>query len=103
MRGPSTGNDSVPHIACILLNWNGWQDTIECLHALRKCAYPNLNILVVDNGSTNDSVIRIRAAHPDIPLLESGSNLGFAGGSNIGIRHAIAHAADYVWLLNNDT
>jgi hypothetical protein len=57
----------------------------------------------VDNSSTDDSVARIRAAHPDILLLESGSNLGFAGGNNIGIRHALAHGADYVWLLNNDT
>jgi hypothetical protein len=57
----------------------------------------------VDNGSSDDSVARIRAAHPDILLLESGSNLGFAGGNNIGIRYALAHGADYVWLLNNDT
>jgi hypothetical protein len=58
---------------------------------------------VVDNGSTNDSIVRIRAAHPDIVLLESKENLGFAGGNNMGIRHALAHGADFVWLLNNDT
>jgi GT2 family glycosyltransferase len=57
----------------------------------------------VDNGSTNDSVARIRAAHPETLLLESGENLGFAGGNNIGIRHALARGADYLWLLNNDT
>lgn len=57
----------------------------------------------MDNGSTNDSVARIRAACPDIPLLESKENLGFAGGNNLGIHYALAQGADYLWLLNNDT
>jgi hypothetical protein len=92
-----------PPVTCIVLNWNGWQDTIECLEALRQCTYTNLTNVVADNGSTNDSVARIKAARPDILLLESSKNLGFAAGNNIGIRHAIAHGAEYVWLLNNDT
>ena len=95
--------DSNPRVACIVLNWNGWSDTIECLDALHQCTYLNVTVIVVDNGSTDDSVARIRAAHPDFLLLESGTNLGFAGGNNIGIRHALAHGADYLWLLNNDT
>jgi GT2 family glycosyltransferase len=57
----------------------------------------------VDNGSTDNSVARIRAAHPDILLLENGTNLGFAGGNNVGIRHAVARGTEYLWLLNNDT
>jgi GT2 family glycosyltransferase len=85
------------------LNWNGWQNTTECLQALKECTYPELTIIVVDNGSTDDSVARIRAAHSDVMLLESGANLGFAGGNNVGIRHALAHGAEYLWLLNNDT
>jgi len=92
-----------PPVTCIILNWNGWRDTIDCLEALKQCTYTNLTIVVVDNGSTNDSVARIKTSYPDILLLESGKNLGFAGGNNIGIRHAIAHGAEYVWLLNNDT
>lgn len=95
--------NSNPFVTCIVLNWNGWQDTLECLDALKQSTYPNLTVVVVDNGSSDDSVARIRAAHPDILLIESGSNLGFAGGNNIGIRYALAHDADYVWLLNNDT
>jgi hypothetical protein len=59
--------------------------------------------IVVDNGSTNDSVVKIRAAHPGVLLLEAGENLGFAGGNNVGIRYALAHGAQYIWLLNNDT
>jgi GT2 family glycosyltransferase len=92
-----------PRVACIVLNWNGGQDTVECLDALQQCTYSDLTIVVVDNGSTDDSVARIRAAHPGILLLESGKNLGFAGGNNIGIRYALAHGAEYIWLLNNDT
>lgn len=92
-----------PPVTCVILNWNGWQDTLECLEALKQCTYKNLTILVVDNGSTNDSVARIKASRPDILLLESGKNLGFAAGNNIGIRHAIASDSQFVWLLNNDT
>jgi GT2 family glycosyltransferase len=95
--------NSKPPIGCILLNWNGWQDTIDCINALKECTYPHVTIIVVDNGSTNDSVARIRAAFPDMLLLESGENLGFAGGNNLGIRYALAHGAEYLWLLNNDT
>jgi len=95
--------DLYPKVACVLINWNGWQDTVECLDALGQCSYANLNVIVVDNGSTNDSVARIRAAYPDILLLESAKNLGFASGNNIGIRYALTKSADYIWLLNNDT
>ncbi|MEG9437701.1 glycosyltransferase family 2 protein [Edaphobacter sp. HDX4] len=94
---------STPKVACVLVNWNGWQDTVDCLDALKLNDYPNLKIIVVDNGSTNDSVSRIRASHPDILLLESSKNLGFAGGNNIGMRYALSDKAEYIWLLNNDT
>jgi GT2 family glycosyltransferase len=92
-----------PKVACVVLNWNGWRDTLECLGALKRVAYASCTIIVVDNGSTDDSVERIREAAPDVALLHSGSNLGFAGGNNVGIRHALDQKADYVWLLNNDT
>lgn len=94
---------SDPHIWCIVVNWNRADDTIDCLTALKHSIYPDLTVVVVDNGSTDDSVSRINVAHPDILLLKSEENLGFAGGNNIGIRYALAHGADYVWLLNNDT
>ena len=93
---------TLPPVTCVILNWNGWQDTTDCLEALKQCTYTNLSIIVVDNGSINDSVVRIKASHPDILLLESGS-LASQAATNIGIRHAIAHGAEYVWLLNNDT
>jgi GT2 family glycosyltransferase len=87
----------------ILLNWHGWRDTIACLDSLVSLDYNDYRVLVVDNGSTDDSVARIRAAHPDVPLIETGRNRGFSGGCNVGIRTALEDGAEYVWLLNNDT
>src|SRR5438270_12919245 len=101
--GKRTPLNSSPKVTCIVLNWNGWRDTVNCLTALRKCTYPHIEIVVVDNGSTDNSVAEIKRDHPGIVLLEEKTNLGFAGGNNIGIRYALAHAADFVWLLNNDT
>ncbi|WP_084640460.1 glycosyltransferase family 2 protein [Meiothermus rufus] len=93
----------VPRVYILILNWNGWKDTIKCVESLKSLQYPKYEIIVLDNGSTNDSVIRIREAYPDVTLIEIGSNLGFAGGNNVGIRYALDKGADYIWLLNNDT
>jgi len=91
-----------PKVAIIILNWNGWRDTIECLESLQRLTYPNYQIIVVDNGSTDDSVVRIRAAYPNLVLIETGENLGYAGGNNIGISYVLEHGAEYVLILNND-
>lgn len=93
----------VPPVCCIVLNWNGWRDTVECLKSLQGSDYSSLTVIVVDNGSTDDSVQRIRERHPWVKLLESHVNSGFAGGNNQGIRLALDHDAKYIWLLNNDT
>jgi GT2 family glycosyltransferase len=92
-----------PLVTCVIVNWNGWQDTIACLDSLRRIEYSNLLVVVVDNGSTDDSVARLREAHPDVCLIENGRNAGFAGGNNTGIREAMRHDTEYIWLLNNDT
>lgn len=86
----------------VVLNWNGWSDTVVCLASLQKQDYANFNLLVVDNGSTDGSVFQIKKAMPSVELLQTGVNLGFGGGCNVGIRHALAHGADYVWLINSD-
>lgn len=93
---------SDPLVGCVILNWNGWRDTIDCLNALEKCTYRNFVSVVVDNGSTDDSVARIQDIYPDLTILQATRNLGFAGGNNLGIRYALAKKADYIWLLNND-
>lgn len=92
-----------PRVTVVVLNWNGREDTLACLRSLRACTYPALDLLVVDNGSEDGSEAAVREAFPDIALLQTGSNRGFAGGNNAGIERALADGADYVLLLNNDT
>ena len=90
-------------VAIILVNYNGKTDTLECLASLQMDRYPNKQIIVVDNGSKDDSAAAIRKAFPNITVLETGKNLGFTGGNNAGILHALAMNAKFIYLLNNDT
>jgi len=151
-----------PKVCILILNWNGWEDTIECLESVFRNSYPNYQVIVIDNGSTNGSMERIKAwaegkqevlthepthplyhlSHPPVQkpipcieydretveaggipekekllynklpkgiphplvLIQTGDNLGFAGGNNVGIRYVLAKGNfEYVWLLNNDT
>ncbi len=87
----------------LLLNWNNWRDTAECVTSLQTLDYEDRKLIVLDNGSTNDSVRRIRERFPHVEVVELGENLGFAGGCNAGIRIALERGAEYVWLLNSDT
>lgn len=94
----------IPEIGIVILNWNGWRDTFNCLDSLRQVNYParQIEIIVVDNGSCDESVERLHQ-QPGITVLELPTNVGFAAGSNIGIRHALAKGCEYILLLNNDT
>lgn len=96
---------SLPYVFVVALNWNGAADTLVCLDSLAALTYPSFNVVVVDNGSTDDSLARLRtyAAPYPLTLLETGNNLGYAGGNNVGTRHALEHGADFVLILNNDT
>lgn len=136
---------SAKPVAVVLLNWNGWADTIECLETLLRSDYPDFRVIVCDNASSDGSLDKIAAwadgqleaggaegfqrlraaplARPlayqrldatqalqaparDTPLtlIDTGGNLGFAGGNNVGLRHAMASGRyAYYWLLNNDT
>jgi hypothetical protein len=90
-----------PTVLAVVLNWNSGRDTLACLEALERGTFVGCRALVVDNGSTDDSVARIRARVPHVALLELGANYGYAGGNNRGIRHGLGDC-DYVWLLNPD-
>lgn len=93
----------------IVLNYEGYQDTIECLESLINLDYPNYTVIVCDNNSPNNSekyILEWEEQHRNelqFKFLQTGSNLGFAGGNNVGIRYALKCKADYIWLLNNDT
>ena len=90
------------HVVVVVLNWNGWQDTVACLESLQRQSYASFELLVVDNDSSDDSVAQIKKVMPGVELLQSGANLGFGGGCNVGIRQACLKSADYVWLINSD-
>jgi len=162
-----------PKVAIIILNWNGWKDTIECLESVVRNTYSNYQVIVIDNGSTNASMEKIKEwaegkqevltpepthplyhlSHPPVKkpipyiyytreeaerggdialeekatkewqerrktnskelnptplyplvLIQTGENLGFAGGNNVGVRYTIKKDEyDYILLLNNDT
>jgi len=162
-----------PKVAIIILNWNGWKDTIECLESVFRNTYSNYQVIVVDNGSTDGSIEKIKAwtegkqkvltpesthplynlSHPPIKkpipyiyytreeaercgnfkleekitkewqeqrkpnskelnptpsylliFIQTGENLGFAGGNNVAMKFVLKKSDyDYVWLLNNDT
>lgn len=131
----------------VLLNWNGWKDTIECLESVFRLDYPHFRVIVCDNASRDNSLEHIKAwaegrqaaaassvvlrsaARPlakpvawveydreqaerggdpaeqaPLVLIQTGANLGFAGGNNVGVRYAQSRGDHgYVWLLNNDT
>jgi len=131
----------------VLLNWNGWQDTIECLESLFRLRGEEYRVVVCDNASSDDSVDKIGlwaqgkletgatnaklsgvisppvakpikyavltrreaesgAVDMQVPLtlIQTGGNLGFAGGNNVGLRFALRDPnCQYFWLLNNDT
>lgn len=96
-------NKSLPRVVVIVLNWNGSADTLCCLESLEKVTYPGCEVLVVDNGSTDESVAILRRAFPHVNLIETGQNLGFVGGNNVGLEYARGSGAEYALLLNNDT
>jgi GT2 family glycosyltransferase len=93
----------LPQVTIIVLNWNGLNDTLDCLESLGQLDYKNHKVVVVDNGSVDGSVPGIREQFPGVTIIENGENLGYAGGNNVGLRYAMAQGADYALLLNNDT
>lgn len=141
---------ALPKVAIIILNWNDWEATIECLESLQHQTYPNYQIILVDNGSKDGSLEKIkqwckgevkvdtqfvrfseefkpveyveyqkvtaeRGGKPDqdlrlgnyssprkMVIIETGDNVGFTGGNNIGVKYALKSHYDYFWLLNSD-
>jgi hypothetical protein len=136
----------MPKVYIVLLNWNGWRDTIECLESVLRLDYDSFRVIVCDNASEDNSLDRIAewasgslaagCSNPELQsltsppcakpipylrigpgemvplgarpetlfLVQTGANLGFAGGNNVGLRLALgAGDLDYAWLLNNDT
>lgn len=91
---------SRPLVSIISINYNQAQVTCALLASLRHLTYPNYEVIVVDNASPTEDPASIAEQFPEVHLIRSGENLGFAGGNNLGIRAA---KGDYCLFLNNDT
>jgi GT2 family glycosyltransferase len=94
----------MPRVAIIIVCYNGVADTLECLDSVSRLTYPDVQTVIVDNASTDGTAGAVREGFPAVHLLETGDNLGYTGGNNIGVRYALdTLRADYTFLLNNDT
>jgi len=92
--------ENYPLVSIITVNYNQGKVTAELLHSLRRITYPSLEIIVVDNGSPRENPDFLKEQFPEITLVKTGENLGFAGGNNAGIRIS---KGKYLMFLNNDT
>ena len=94
-----------PRVATIILSYNVEKDLLGCLESLEKSATKGvtLTVIVVDNKSTDDSVVSVRNRFPQVLLIENEENLGYAGGNNVGIRYALEQDFDFVLVINPDT
>ncbi len=93
---------AVPHVLAIVLNWRQADVTLKCVKALRAMAEPGLDILVIDNGSGDDSVAVLEGSPLNFRLLALPENVGFASGNNRGLQIALDERYDYALLVNND-
>lgn len=92
-------------IAILILNYNGNQDTVECLKSIKQLTSENihLEVIVIDNNSKLDCEHEVKKTLQGVHYIKNKKNLGYAGGNNIGVKYALALAVDYLLLLNNDT
>lgn len=92
-----------PKVCISVLNWNNYEQTIRCLHSLAALTYPHYKIVVVDNASSDNSAEHIREAFPDLEIIETESNLGYAGGNELALNRALVDGeTELFWILNND-
>lgn len=95
--------DASPTVSVVVLNWNGKETVCDTIASVLNLASPTPNVIVVDNASTDGSDVELERRFPQVTLIRSAVNLGFAAGNNVGIAHALESDADCVLLLNNDT
>ena len=92
-----------PRVCVVTVNWNQFEDTCECVDSLITQEGVITDLIVVDNGSTDDSELWLRNKYPNITIIKSKKNIGFAGGFNLGIRLALTRDVDNIMIVNNDT
>lgn len=94
---------ATPKVTVIILTWNRVDDVVTCLESFSEVTYPNLEVVVVDNASADETVETVRTRYPWTTLIVNDDNLGYVGGNNVGIRYALEKGTDYVFVLNSDT
>ncbi len=95
-----TNQSSPPLVSVVIPNWNGAHHLPTCLDSLRRQIYPRVEVIVADNGSTDESLALLARDYPEVRVLALGENLGFTGACNAGMQAA---RGEFVALLNNDT
>ena len=94
--------ESKPQVCVVVLNYNGYEDTRNCIKSLKKVDYKNLKLLVVDNASTDGSYDKLKHEFPEIHIVVTKYNMGYTGGMNTGAKYAVENGAAYILLTNND-
>jgi GT2 family glycosyltransferase len=89
-------------VAVVILNWNGGEDILDCLQSVFESTHKAIAVAIVDNGSVDGSTKEIRSRYPEVHFIVNSQNLGFARGSNQGMRWALGEGIQYVLLLNGD-
>ena len=100
---PPIQQSDAKRVVVVILNWNSASDTLSAVESILKMDYPNYHLVIIDNGSTDDSVTELSKIEDErVEIIKSPENLGFTGGCNLGFDRALENGADYVWLLNSD-
>jgi GT2 family glycosyltransferase len=94
---------STARVYLLILTWNRRDDVLRCVASLPRLTHPAVTPVVLDNGSSDDTVAALRARFPQLIVRELGANLGYAAGNNAGMRWALEQGAEYVQLINSDT
>ena len=92
-----------PKVFVVVLCFNGVDLTVGCLDSIQKQDYPNVEVVIVDNGSTDGTVLTITEKFPQVQIVQNHENLGYALGNNKGIDYALDAKSEAVFLVNNDT
>ncbi|UCF78326.1 MAG: glycosyltransferase family 2 protein [Candidatus Eiseniibacteriota bacterium] len=89
-------------VAVIVVNWNAREDTRECIESLGRSSHSPLDVILVDNASSDGSVTHLKQLFPEVTFIQNPRNEMFARASNAGMRLALERGADHLFLLNND-
>jgi GT2 family glycosyltransferase len=91
-----------PSVTVVVLSWNGGRTTLDCLASVEQLDYPDYSVVVVDNGSTDNTLAQVSSRFPEVERIMHNQNMGLSEGFNSGLRWSLAQGHDYTLLLNND-